>query len=98
MNTFNLSGYFQSIATRALLEAAVAAGDLSPEGIKSALAGLGEVELDGLADNYVYGAPEDRIPAAGSRIYRFDATNPPNLLTEVDRIESALTQSFDLSS
>ncbi len=98
VNTFNLSGYFQSIATRALLEAAVAAGDLSPEGIKSALAGLGEVELDGLADNYVYGAPEDRIPAAGSRIYRFDATNPPNLLTEVDRIESALTQSFDLSS
>jgi ABC-type branched-subunit amino acid transport system substrate-binding protein len=94
-NTFNLSGYFQSIAIRALLEDAVANGDLGREGLQTALAGLGEVDLEGLADNYVYGVPEDRVPARAVRIYHFDADNPPNLLTEVARIESPFTEEFE---
>ncbi len=95
-NTFQLSGYFQSISIHALLEAAVANGDLSREGLQAALAGLGEVEMDGLADNWVYGAPEDRVPATASRIFQFDATVPPNFLREVAQIESELNAGLEL--
>ena len=93
-NTFNLSGYFQSIAIKALLEKAVANGDLSREGMQAALADLGEVDTEGLADNYVYGTPENRIPAQGSRIYRFDVDAPPNLLTELAFVESPITADY----
>jgi ABC-type branched-subunit amino acid transport system substrate-binding protein len=95
-NTFHLSGYFQSIAIKALLEDAVTNGDLSREGLQQALAELGEVELEGLADNYVYGTPENRIPARGIRIFHFDPDIRPNLVTEVANIESPLTELFDL--
>ena len=81
---------------KALLEAAIASGDLSPEGMLAAYAGLGEVDAMGLADNYVYGVPEDRIPSAGNRILMFDATHLPDLLTEVARVESPLTETFEL--
>lgn len=94
-NTFHLSGYFQSISVHALLEQAVAMGDLSREGIQAALADLGEVELDGLADNYVYGTPENRVPASANRIFVFDPDGGPNLLTEVARIDSPLIDTFD---
>lgn len=95
-NTFNLSGYFQSIAIQALLEKAVALGDLGRDGLQAALADLGEVELDGLADNYVYGTPENRVPARAVRIFKFDVDSPPNLLVEVANIESPLTEAFEL--
>jgi ABC-type branched-subunit amino acid transport system substrate-binding protein len=93
-NTFNLSGYFQSIAIQALLEKAVANGDLGREGLQTALAGLGEVDVEGLADNYVYGTPENRIPSRAVRIFRFDPNSPPNLLTELTRMDSPLTADF----
>jgi ABC-type branched-subunit amino acid transport system substrate-binding protein len=94
-NTFTLSGYFQSIAIHALLEAAVAAGDLSPEGMIAAYAGLGEVELDGLGDNYVYGVPADRVPPGTSRIMVFDPDNPPNLQSELAQIKSSLIDTLE---
>ena len=71
-------------------------GDLGRDGLQAALAGLGEVELDGLADNYVYGTPENRVPARAVRIFKFDADSPPNLLVEVANIESPLTEEFEL--
>lgn len=94
-STFHLSGYFQSISVHALLEAAVARGDLSREGLLAAYAELGEVDTNGLADNYIYGLPEDRVPASASRIFKFDATVPPNLLTEVGQVESELIAGFE---
>ncbi|MCB0994214.1 MAG: ABC transporter substrate-binding protein [Acidimicrobiales bacterium] len=94
-NTFHLSGYFQSIAVHALLEKAVSMGDLSHEGLQAALADLGEVELDGLADNYVYGTPENREPASASRIFHFDPEGGPNLMTQVAQVDSALIESFE---
>ena len=96
INTFSLAGYLQSIPVHALLEKAVARGDLSREGMQTAYAGLGEVELEGLADNYVYGTPENRVPSAGVRIFHFDEENPPNLLTEVAFVESPLIEQFPL--
>lgn len=95
-NTFHLSGYFQSIAVKALLEEAVARGDLGREGMAAALSGLGEVDLDGLGDNYVYGAPEDRVPARGVRIFGFDPDQPPNLLNLEAEMESPLAAEYPL--
>lgn len=96
-NTFHLSGYFQQIAVHALLEKAVEMGDLSREGLLAARAELGEVELDGLAGNFVYGVPGDtQVPASPSRIFVFDADAPPNLLTQVAEIDSPAIESFEL--
>lgn len=96
INTFAAAGYVQSIPIHALLEKAVELGDLSHGGMQTALAELGEVELDGLADNYVYGTPENRIPSRGVRIFRFDPDNPPNLVTELAYVESPLIEDFPL--
>jgi hypothetical protein len=42
----------------------------------------------------VYGAPEDRIPTSATRIFKFDAGNPPNLLTEVANVDSELNDTL----
>ncbi len=82
---------------QALLEKAVELGDLSREGIATAMTQLGEVDTEGLtAENYVYGAPEDRVPTSATRIFEFDADNPPNLLSEVALIDSELNEGFEL--
>ncbi|MDH4169618.1 MAG: ABC transporter substrate-binding protein [Acidimicrobiia bacterium] len=96
-NSFFFSGYYQQIAVHALLEKAVELGDLSREGIANAMTQLGEVETDGLtAENYVYGAPEDRIPTSASRIFVYDPDNPPNLLTELALLDSELNDGYEL--
>ena len=81
----------------ALLEKAAELGDFSREGIRNALAQLGEVELDGLAaENYVYGTPENRIPTSAVRIKVFDATRPPVFLRDIMIVDSPLNDEFDL--
>ena len=97
-SSFHLSGYFQQISVQALLEKAVELGDLSREGIAEAMKQLGEVDTEGLtAENYVYGAPEDRVPTSATRIFKFDAENPPNLLAEVALVDSELNDDYDLA-
>ncbi|MEQ8717279.1 MAG: ABC transporter substrate-binding protein [Acidimicrobiales bacterium] len=96
-DTFRLSGYFQTISVHALLEKAVELGDLSREGMAEALAQLGEVDVMGLADNYVYGTPENRVPASASRISVFDQASPPNFLRELAIVDSPLTETFSPS-
>ncbi len=96
-NTFHLSGYFQSVAVHALLEKAVDLGDMSREGIVAAMAQLGEVDNGGLAaEDYVYGLPEDRVPTSAVRIFKFDQTQPPNFLDEIQIFDSALNDGFQL--
>jgi hypothetical protein len=98
-SSFHLSGYFQQISVQALLEKAVELGDLSRDGIAEAMKQLGEVDTEGLtAENYVYGAPEDRVPTSATRIFQFDAENPPNLLVEVAQIDSDLNDDYVLGS
>lgn len=95
--TFHLSGYFQSVAVHALLEKAVELGDMSREGMVAAMAQLGEVDNGGLAaENYVYGLPEDRVPTSAVRIFKFDQSQPPNFLDEIQVYDSALNDSFQL--
>jgi len=97
-NTFHLAGYFQSIAVHALLEKAVELGDLSREGMAAAMAQLGEVDNFGLAaENYVYGLPPDRVPTSAVRIFKFNATRPPNFLEELRIFDSELNDGFDLT-
>lgn len=97
ITTFLLSGYFQQISVRALLEKAASLGDFSREGMRNAMAQLGEVDLDGLvAENYVYGLPENRRPTSAVRIKLFDPTRPPVFLRDVMIVDSPLTDEFDL--
>ena len=98
ITTFLLSGYFQQIVVRALLEKAAELGDFSREGIRNAMAQLGEVDLDGLAaENYVYGTPENRRPTSAVRIKVFDPNQPPVFLRDLMIVDSPLNEEFDLS-
>ena len=95
ITTFLLSGYFQQISVRALLEKAASLGDFSREGMRNAMALLGEVDLDGLvAENYVYGLPENRRPTSAVRIKVFDPTRPPVFLRDIMIVDSPLTDEF----
>ncbi|MCY3662736.1 MAG: ABC transporter substrate-binding protein [bacterium] len=97
ITTFVLSGYFLQVSVHALLDKAAELGDFSREGIRNALAQLGEVDLDGLAaENYVYGTPENRRPTSAVRIKVFDPTRPPNFLRDVMIVDSPLNDEFDL--
>ena len=96
ITTFLLSGYFQQISVHALLEKAASLGDFSREGMRNAMAQLGEVDLDGLvAENYVYGLPENRRPTSAVRIKAFDPTRPPVFLRDIMIVDSPLTDEFD---
>ncbi len=97
LSTFLLSGYYQTVAVHALLEKAAELGDFSREGIRAAMAQLGEVDLEGLvAENYIYGLPENRRPTSAVRIFAFDATAPPNFLREIMVVDSPLNDEFGL--
>lgn len=63
-------GYLQAMAVHQLLEAAVANGDLSAEGLMSALESIDLFEFDGLLGDYSWGSAEDRVPPANSSIFR----------------------------
>lgn len=64
-------GAAQAQTVVALLNKAVAMGDLSKAGIKKAMASLGKAKLEGYPE-WDYGNPEDRIAPATSYIYRVD--------------------------
>ena len=70
------AGYAQAKAVTALLEAAVAGGDLSRAGIVAAQRRLGTVDLEGLFGNYGYGAPEQRNPTRTTTIFRVNPAVP----------------------
>ncbi len=69
-------GYIQAWASHQVLEAAVANGDLSREGIITAMNGLDELNFGDLGPAYVFGAPEDRDPPRISSIFAVDLEKP----------------------
>jgi hypothetical protein len=77
-------GYLQAEAVTALLEKAVARGDLSRDGISAALRSLGKVSFGGIAGAYRYGRGVDRVAPSVSSISRVDP-DAPDGLTVVDR-------------
>jgi ABC-type branched-subunit amino acid transport system substrate-binding protein len=97
-NTFLLTGYTASIAVHALLEKAVANGDLGRDGMLNALTQLGTVDFQGLAGNYTYGPVETRQPPLHNTIFKFDAARGPdgNFLASQGEITSPFAKEFKI--
>ena len=94
-------GVVEAIATVALLEKAVDLGDLSREGLATALEELGEVDFQGLTGDYTYGAPEDRVPPLKSTIFKpnADAANFPTGLEVVEQdYEAESAKDYDFGA
>ena len=73
-------GYYQAQATTALLEKAVANGDLSRDGLLAALNDMGTVRFDGLTGDYDYGtSAATRNPPRATTIYKVDPAKPGGL-------------------
>lgn len=67
-------GYNQGRAISALLEKAVAAGDLSRTGVMKAMTQMGVVDNQGLSGNYKYGPIAGRAPATAGTIFKVNRT------------------------
>jgi ABC-type branched-subunit amino acid transport system substrate-binding protein len=87
-------GYNQARAVHQVLEAAVAAGDLSREGIVAAMNSIDELTFDGLSGDYPYGPPEDRDPPRQSTIYGVDPAAPGGLVTIQADIVSPAAEAY----
>lgn len=88
-------GYQQAIAVVAVLEAAVANGDLSRDGIIEAMNGLGTLSFDGLGGDYEYGTPEERQPATSNTIYAVNPAVPNGVEAIAVGYESPLAGDFE---
>lgn len=88
-------GYSQARAVHQVLEAAVAAGDLSREGIIEAMNGIDTLTFDGLTGDYPYGAPEDRVPPRASTIFAVDPEAPGGLRVLERDIVSEAAENFE---
>ena len=70
---------------------------MSRAGLAMAMEQLGTVEFHGLVGgDYVYGLPANRQPTSGVRVFRFDATEQPNLLRDLGVFDSEMNAGFDL--
>lgn len=87
-------GYSQARAVHQVLEAAVAAGDLSREGIVAAMNSIDELTFDGLVGDYAWGAPADRVPPRESTIFAVDPAAPGGL-TALETVVSEAAQAFE---
>jgi ABC-type branched-subunit amino acid transport system substrate-binding protein len=72
-------GELQAQVVQALLEKAVALGDLSRAGLLAASRALGPVSFRGLAGTFTYGPPADRHPPTTSSISKVDPSDPAGL-------------------
>ncbi len=87
-------GYAQALTVTKLLEKAVALGDLSHAGIKKAIDKLGTVDTLGLAGNYTYGPPDQRVPPEQSTIFSVDPNLPGALKALKTNYESDTIKSY----
>jgi ABC-type branched-subunit amino acid transport system substrate-binding protein len=88
-------GYLQAIAVVQVLEEAVANGDLSRDGIITALNGLGETSFDGLSGDYFYGEPADRVPPTENTIFRVNPEVPNGVEAVATGYESPFASEFE---
>ncbi len=71
-NPANTWGWVQARTVVALLEKAVAMGDVSPDGIQKAMFALGPVSHGGAYDDWNYTEPSKRLAPTSSFIYNVD--------------------------
>jgi ABC-type branched-subunit amino acid transport system substrate-binding protein len=88
-------GYNQARAVHQVLEAAVESGDLSREGIITAMNGIEELTFDGLTGDYGWGPPEDRVPPRASTIFSVDPAVPGGLAALERDITSEAAENFE---
>lgn len=72
-------GYIMAFAIHAMLEKAVASGDLTRAGFKAASASAGTVTSDGLASPWTYGEVASRNPPRVASILRVNPAEPLGL-------------------
>jgi len=72
-------GYNQARAMAAVLEKAVALGDLSHAGMIKATEQVGTLKFDGLSGDYPFGAPKDRKPPRATTLFKVDLAKPVGL-------------------
>jgi Periplasmic binding protein len=75
-NPAALWGWTQAHAVVALLETAVKNGDVSPDGMKKALAGTGKVDVGGVYPTWNYTAAGQRVAPTNVFIGKADITTP----------------------
>lgn len=95
-DTFFILGYNMARAMTAVLEEAVARGDLSREGMLAASNGLGTVGFDGLSGDYGYGPAADRTPPRTSTIFAVDLAKPLGLAVLEYDFTSPEAESFEI--
>ncbi len=91
-------GYIQAWAVHQLLEEAVAKGDLSRDGIITAMNGLDELNFGDLGPAYGYGPPEDRNPPRFTTIFEVDVEKPFALGALAPDITSEAAENFEISA
>ena len=87
-------GYDQGIAMDAVLEKAVANGDLSRAGILKASSEVGTVDFKGLTGNYTYGPPAKRNPPRSTTIFKVRPKKPAGLAAQKFNYESPFAAGY----
>jgi ABC-type branched-subunit amino acid transport system substrate-binding protein len=87
-------GYNQGRAMTAVLEKAVALGDLSRDGILNAAKQIGTLSFDGLSGDYAYGPSQDRNPPRTTTLFKVDPTKPFGLGTVKYNFTSDAAKSY----
>jgi ABC-type branched-subunit amino acid transport system substrate-binding protein len=91
-------GYNEARSVHQILEAAVANGDLSREGIVEAMNGIDEMTYDGLLGDYGWGPPEDRDPPRRSTVFKVDPNVPGGLAVVERDIESDAAKAYEFQT
>jgi len=72
-------GYNEASSVAQLLEKAVSLGDLSRQGIRTAMDKLDKLTFDGLSGDYKYGPAADREPPRESTMFKINLAKPIGL-------------------
>ena len=94
-NYYFTFGYLQAWGVHQILEAAVANGDLSREGLITAMNSLEVLDFGDLSPAYTYGPPEDRNPPRGTTIFEVDAAKPFALGSLSTNFTSPAAESYE---
>jgi ABC-type branched-subunit amino acid transport system substrate-binding protein len=91
-------GYNQARVVTEILEQAVANGDLSREGIVTAMEELGTVSFDEVGGDYEYGSADERTPPAQNTILEVDAKAPFGLAALETNYSSDAADAFEFET
>jgi ABC-type branched-subunit amino acid transport system substrate-binding protein len=88
------AGYVMGYAVQALLERAVANGDLSRPGLLRAMTEIPTLSTEGLLRDWSYGPVAQRNPPRAGTIFKVSASAPLGLTVEQDGVSVPAAQSY----